>query len=251
MPRHRVARWVAALALAAVPVASLSACSSRSRGGTYGSDAGSTVLSTVAKLSPETTTLEVNQTVKLSPVLIQKVRDASGKLWTHSYNDISKFNWSVLESGGGTIEPDGTSGMRKVYRAPGSAGVYHVQIAYTQDPGVTATSTLTVTAQPPCPTDYQGADGTACTEQGRTCESGDCANKSCLFSYADAGSAPPTCSELRCLSGKWHYEKFWLDPTCANPDAGDGGSTDASTSDADAANGDAAADASDSGLDGS
>lgn len=124
-----------------------------------------------------------------------------------------------------------------------------MQIAYTEDPSVTDTSTLTVTAQPPCPSNYPTADGTACSEAGRTCETGDCTNKTCLFSYAEAGSAPPTCSELLCQSGKWRYVKFWLDPVCVDPDAGDGGSADAGSDAADASNGDATA--SDSGQDGS
>jgi hypothetical protein len=218
------------LVLAVIPFASLPACSS-SQGGAAG-DAGSTVLSSEARLSPDTASVEVNQTVVLSPDLIQKVRHPDGKIWTYSSPDISKFDWSVLEPGGGTIEADGYSGMRKLYRAPSSPGVFHVQIAYKEDPSVTDTSTITVTAQPPCPTDYQAADGTPCTAEGRQCQTGDCSNPVCLFSYADAGSTPPICTMLLCESDQWRYARFWLDLSCANPDAGDGGSTDAGSGDA-------------------
>jgi hypothetical protein len=225
----------------------VAACGSGSSSGGVG-DAGETILSRTVTLSPETETIFVNQTLKISATLVTKTRQANGKLFTHITPDISKFDWSVLEADGGSIGANGTSGATKLYQAPAAPGVFHLQVVLKDDPSVTDTSTITVIAQPPCPTDLQAADDTPCTEEKRVCSQGDCTNKVCLFSGIDAG--PPTCFTIICSEfnfgkGRWHYAAFSLDPVCA----ADGGTTDAGSD----ASGDSATDGSraDSGSDGS
>ncbi len=51
--------------------------------------------------------------------------------------------WSVLESGGGTVNGAG------LYTAPGTAGIYHVKATSVADPSKGAQATVTVTVPPP------------------------------------------------------------------------------------------------------
>jgi hypothetical protein len=114
----------------------------------------------------------------------------------------------VVEAGGGTIGPDGTSGMRKLYHAPDSPGVFHVQIIAKIDPSVTDTSTITVNAEPTCPTDYVAADGTPCPKEGQQC------TDKCT-------GACDVCDVLLCYYGSdWRRWSCWIPARRGRPTRG-------------------------------
>ncbi len=205
----------------AVVIASLISCSSGSSGGGYVDDGGGgagQVLSREADLSPDSGSVQVGHTLTMYSDLITKSRDASGKITTHVKSGIDEFDWLVLESGGGTIGPDGYSGIRKLYHPPDTPGVYHVQIVAKIDPSITDTSEITVVPAPECPTDFAAADGTSCVgyDNGQIC--GNCSDE-CQF-----------CDLLVCASGSWLRSEVTPSPWCF--DGGADAGSDAAPADA-------------------
>ena len=80
--------------------------------------------------------------------------------------------WSVVESGGGTVDGDGN------YRAPIAPGVYHVRVVSKSDPAQSATATVTVVAPP---------DGTITASRAPGAEARVPSQPGCNFAWSITG----------------------------------------------------------------